>query len=197
MPPRDASAKAHKTAGRYFGATALGYDARRQPQEKWRAEDRALRAAIADLPAMTSVLDVPCGTGRFFGYYKERGFEAIGLDISDDMLAIARMRPGAECSKGDIFKLDLPDGAVDVTVTMRFMNLILAEDVPVVLGELQRVANKRVIFGLREGSRKTSHYHTPHPISLIESCLAPGWTMAHKAMHQEDYRLVALCAGST
>lgn len=188
------SAKAKTTAARYCGVMASEYDRRRSSQEKWRAEEKALRAHLDPMPAGTSVLDCPCGTGRFFPYYVKKGFCAAGVDVSADMLKQAEKK-GVEVKLGDVFALDFADGAFDVAVVMRFMNLIEAPDVKQALGELQRVS-RMVIFGLREGTKETGNYHSPHQLSLIEESLVRGWRISdNHRMHQEDYRLIVLCAG--
>src|SRR3990167_5525647 len=66
-------------AGKYNGAIAKGYDAKREDSEKWKAEDRIMRGMLTDLPRGTSVLDVPVGTGRFIPFYEEFGFNVLGL----------------------------------------------------------------------------------------------------------------------
>ncbi|MFI6920152.1 class I SAM-dependent DNA methyltransferase [Nonomuraea spiralis] len=42
------------------------------------------------------LLDAGCGTGRSSAAFKERGFEVTGYDLSPEMVAMARRRPGAE-----------------------------------------------------------------------------------------------------
>src|SRR5690554_6924829 len=126
------SAKARKTAERYFGEKAQSYNRDRELQTKWKAEDRALREAMRDLSSGAKVLDIPCGTGRFFPYYRERGFLYWGEDISEDMLAQARkaQRDGENvCRAGDIFNIDRADNAFDAVVCVRFLNLIEPPDV--------------------------------------------------------------------
>lgn len=48
-------------------------------------------------------LDLACGTGRITSHLAALGFAATGMDISDDMLAVARERhPEARFTRGDI-----------------------------------------------------------------------------------------------
>lgn len=194
------SAKALQTAKRYYGEKAKRYRKDRCRQQKWAAEEKAIRQVMDDLPAGTKVLDIPCGDGRFFPFYHAKGFQFWGEDISEDMLAEARKsQPNGRncCRRGDIFCIDHAEDAFDVTVTMRFMNLIKPQDVCIVLPELMRVAKDKVIFGWRDGDPDNSNYHDPHPFSIIQECLLDGWSVqSSQAMHQPTYLMVALsCVG--
>jgi SAM-dependent methyltransferase len=61
--------------------------------------DRILRAHV---PWRASYLDFACGTGRVLSYVERHFRSAVGLDISDDMLAVARERvPGATLVQAD------------------------------------------------------------------------------------------------
>ena len=51
-------------AGKYYGAVASGYDAKRIENPKWQIEQAAIESMLDDLPKGSWVLDVPCGTGR-------------------------------------------------------------------------------------------------------------------------------------
>jgi ubiquinone/menaquinone biosynthesis C-methylase UbiE len=54
-----------------------------------------------------SLLDVACGTGKHLSYLR-KDFDCVGLDISEDMLRVARRNaPGIELQKGDMAEFDL------------------------------------------------------------------------------------------
>ena len=120
----------------------------------WR--ERALLAtALRHIGGAESVLDVPCGTGRFWPVLFGSGAqEIIAADNSDGMLEVARAAwPGwadrLRLLNTSIFALDLPDGAVDVVSCMRFMHhLALPEDRARALSELRRVCRRYVIASL-------------------------------------------------
>lgn len=190
LSPVKLSKKAESTAKRYYGATAKDYNQRRAGQAKWSGEDSKVRELLSDLPSGARVLDVPCGTGRFFDLYRERGFDALGVDVSAAMLAECS---GVPVRQGSIFALDLPDGSFDVALSIRFMNLIEADDMKIALRELQRVA-RRAIFTLRVKQKsQTGHYHSPHPITAVEDALLPGWSITRNdAVHEDDYRMVEI-----
>ena len=187
------SGKARMTAVRYFGEKALRYETKRAGTPKWAGEDRKVREYLLDLPEGTTILDIPCGTGRFFQFYRERGFKVLGIDISPDMIAEAQKHVGDDIKLkiGSIFNIGLSE-AFDVVICTRFLNLIEAEDVKRVLAEMQRVAKYRIIFTLRvRQTNPSGHYHSPHSISLVEESLLPEWKIGrNEPMYQEDYRSI-------
>jgi SAM-dependent methyltransferase len=102
--------------------------------------------AVADLRDGERVLDLGSGGGIDVLLSARRvgpsGF-AYGVDMTDDMLALARAnaaKAGAanvEFRKGDIEALPLPDAAVDVVISNCVINL--STDKPAVLAEMFRV----------------------------------------------------------
>ncbi|HEY3734031.1 MAG TPA: arsenite methyltransferase [Streptosporangiaceae bacterium] len=102
--------------------------------------------AVADLREGDRVLDLGSGGGIDVLLSARRvgpsGF-AYGVDMTDDMLALARAnaaKAGAgnvEFLKGEIEALPLPDAAVDVVISNCVINL--STDKPAVLAEMFRV----------------------------------------------------------
>ena len=102
--------------------------------------------AVADLREGERVLDLGSGGGIDVLLSARRvgptGF-AYGVDMTDDMLALARAnaaKAGAanvEFLKGEIEALPLPDAAVDVVISNCVINL--STDKPAVLAEMFRV----------------------------------------------------------
>ena len=67
--------------------------------------------------AGTSLLDVACGPGRLSADAAERGAEVFGLDISDNMLAVAKTNcPQGEFRQGEAEQLPFEDGRFDAVV---------------------------------------------------------------------------------
>jgi len=67
--------------------------------------------------AGTSLLDVACGPGRLSADAAERGAEVCGLDISDNMLAVAKFNcPQGEFRQGEGEQLPFEDGRFDAVV---------------------------------------------------------------------------------
>lgn len=78
-------------------------------------------AFFAMLPALTgkSILDLGCGNGENCGKFMQMGAkEAVGIDISENMLAVARGKhPNIEFIKGDISDISYMDKQFDVIVS--------------------------------------------------------------------------------
>lgn len=142
-------------------AMAEVYD-RRWAGARGRARDerkaRALRRAFDALAAAAgerprTLLDLPCGTGRFAALWRECGLRAIGADLAREMLEVARAKhPEAALMVADAARLPLPDGAVDAVACVRFLHLVRAPaDRARFLRELRRVARLGVVVDWRHG----------------------------------------------
>ena len=113
----------------YFRAHAAEWDRIRKLHVADEAVEDAIRTALSDKP-FRSLLDLGTGTGRMlemFGPDIERG---LGLDLSLDMLLLARdrlERAGLRnCSvrQGDIYDLPLADGSFDVVILHQVLHFL-------------------------------------------------------------------------
>jgi ubiquinone/menaquinone biosynthesis C-methylase UbiE/DNA-binding transcriptional ArsR family regulator len=113
----------------YFNRHAAEWDRIRKLHVADASVEDAIRAALADRP-FRSLLDLGTGTGRMlelFGPDIERG---LGLDLSHDMLALARARLDRaslrHCSvrQGDIYDLALPRDSFDVVIIHQVLHFL-------------------------------------------------------------------------
>jgi ubiquinone/menaquinone biosynthesis C-methylase UbiE len=116
-------------AQNYFRRHAAQWDRIRRLHVADAAVEEAIRAALADKP-IRALLDLGTGTGRMlelFGPEIERG---LGLDLSLDMLALARARLDRaglkHCSvrHGDIYDLALPRDSFDVVIIHQVLHFL-------------------------------------------------------------------------
>ena len=118
-----------------YDREAPGYDEHPYPtdtQEKWVA--RLLRT----VPAGGTVLDAPCGTGRYFPLVAAAGRRVAGVDQSAGMLAQARAR-GIAYSLERMTLQDLSyTEEFDAVMTVDAMENVPPEDWPSVLANLRR-----------------------------------------------------------
>lgn len=195
----------------YQGHEAVGYEDRRTTDAKWAAEDRAL-VELLDLacPHPASVLDVPVGTGRFLPHYLDRGHTVVGVDISTDMLEVARakvpeaLQNGAsvdgasvDLATGDVTSLAYGDDSFDLAVCVRLLNLVDVDVVARAVSELARVSRGHVLIGLRTYDPVSAPYQAlrrakdrltgrstkvvPHPAAIVgELTTANGLSLQHR-----------------
>jgi 2-polyprenyl-3-methyl-5-hydroxy-6-metoxy-1,4-benzoquinol methylase len=70
-----------------YQAWAATYDS--MPNILFDVEERVIHPLLEALPSGRA-LDAACGTGRYSSWLAEQGHEVIGIDASEEMLAIAR-----------------------------------------------------------------------------------------------------------
>ena len=131
----------------WFGAEYLQLYPHRDDEEAEHAV--ALVARHAALPEGAVVLDLACGAGRHVEHLREHGYRALGLDLSHDLLRVAR-RDGLNVVRGDMRALPVLRGAVAM-VTSFFTSLGYfpdAGDDPRVLGEVRRVLAAGGVFAV-------------------------------------------------
>lgn len=118
-----------------YDADAPAYDQHDYPsdmQRQWVA--RALRL----IPPGATVLDAPCGTGKYFALVAAAGHRVAGVDQSAGMLAEARHR-GIAFSLEHTALQDLSYAhEFDAVLTVDAMENIPPEDWPLVLANLHR-----------------------------------------------------------
>lgn len=121
----------------------------------WRDIQMARKALrLAGNPV--SVLDLPCGAGRFWPMLAEQANRTIiGADNSASMVEIAmKSQPASVVARvrpmqTSAFAIDLPDGAVDSVFSMRLMHHIGQADHRLkMLREFHRVSRDTVILSL-------------------------------------------------
>lgn len=118
------------------------------------AERRLVWHVVADLEPCDSVLDVPCGTGRFLPIFDAMIDQVIGADVSEEMLNLARASVGhgpgerpVPCLAADARSLPFPDGSFDLVFSMRLLHRVVENRERIkVLAELTRVSRRWVLF---------------------------------------------------
>lgn len=138
-----------------------------------------------------TVVDLGCGTGNIAVPLAQQGYDVIGIDLSEDMLAVAhakneearrRQSPGSQGSlrllQQDMREWELPQPADAVISFCDCFNYLLEESDIV-------QALKKTYDGLRPGGVFVFDMHTPHtltqyaeaqPFFLNEDDIAYIWT---------------------
>lgn len=132
---------------RYDNRRFKGGVAGPKSERKWRLVLKALGGANVE-----TVVDVPCGTGRFTSRILDRGWKLINGDISLPMLNAAAQHAASGYLGGarmDAERLPFADRGIDVVLSIRFL-MHVPRDVRIrIYREYARVACKYVVIDVR------------------------------------------------
>jgi len=138
-------------------SVAESYHQERFSHRRGMQRDKALRVALARaldaVRGIRTVLDLPCGTGRFTEFFCERGLRYVGADISREMLEVlvhdhGAQNPGIRLAQSDGEMLSFKDNSFDGVVSIRLFQLIPREAKIQVLKEMRRVSSRWLIVEL-------------------------------------------------
>lgn len=150
-----------------------------------------------------TVLDLGCGSGENLVPLVKRGAHVIGIDISPDLIQLARRRLSsyglaAEVREGSAYATELPDASVDVVFCMALLHHL---DLPRARQEIHRILRPGGLFILREPIRfsrtmnslrrlfpapKADISDYEHPLTPVElSLVTQGFTL----LAQRNFRL--------
>jgi ubiquinone/menaquinone biosynthesis C-methylase UbiE len=169
-------------AAAYFRANAAQWDSIRS---LYVAEHEVERELAELLPAdgIRDLLDIGTGTGRVLEIFGPRAERAVGVDLSREMLAVARVNLARaelrNCSirQADMYQLPLPGASFDAVVIHQVLHY--AERPPQAIAEAARV--------LRPGGRLVIIDFAPHALEFLRS------EHAHRRLGFADAEIVAWC----
>jgi SAM-dependent methyltransferase len=106
--------------------------------------DRAVLGLFCDLTLAaglgTTVADIGCGTGRLVPYLAARGLSARGVDLSPEMIRVARRdHPGVRFDVADVRDLPMPDASLAGVVCWYSLMFLAPSSWPDAFRELARV----------------------------------------------------------
>ncbi|MFP3967187.1 methyltransferase domain-containing protein [Actinomadura fulvescens] len=130
-----------RTTRTFYDAVAVDYAERYKDQLDTVPLDRALLAAFAELAGGAGpVADLGCGPGRITGHLRSLGVDVFGVDLSAEMVALARRTlPQIRFEQGSMADLDVPDGSLAGVVAWYSIIHTPAERLPAVFAEFHRV----------------------------------------------------------
>ncbi|MBK9388263.1 MAG: class I SAM-dependent methyltransferase [Planctomycetes bacterium] len=120
-------------------------------------ERRALRRCLERTEGVRRVLDVPCGVGRLFSFWREQGLGILGVDVSPSMAAAAASALAAgigagEVRVGDAFALPLAaDENVDLVACLRFVYYFDEVERKRLFEEFHRVSKRYLLVQFKDG----------------------------------------------
>jgi ubiquinone/menaquinone biosynthesis C-methylase UbiE len=180
------------TAAEGYDAWAASYD---EPNDLHDIEEPVVRGILDGLPAGRA-LDAACGTGRHAAYLHSLGHEVVGVDVSANMLALARAKvPEGDFRQGDVCQLPVPDQDVDLVVCA--LALTHVPDLAAAFTEFSRVLRPgghlviadsrmdyRMVFKLPDGQ----YGYLPHYKRMTSEYLATALALGLQVRHCEELR---------
>lgn len=149
-------------AAAYFRANAAQWDKIRSLHVDEAEVERALAERLADAP-IGDLLDVGTGTGRILEILGPRAANGTGIDLSREMLAMARTRleraglRNCAVRQGDMYQLPWPGRSFDTVVIHQVLHY--AEQPAAAIAEAARV--------LRPGGRLAVVDFAPHKLGSL------------------------------
>ena len=154
----------------YFRENAAQWDEIRALHIADSEVERAV-SRMVPVSGIGDLLDLGTGTGRMLTLLGNRVDRAVGLDLSKEMLAIARANldraglPHCQVRLGDLYQLPLPGDSVDIAIMHQVLHYL--EDPADALAEAARV--------LRPGGRLLVVDFGRHNVDTLRSEHAHRW----------------------
>lgn len=160
-----------QTTSESYDRLAEGYAAQFYTELDNLVLERALLDAFAESVASGApVLDVGCGPGRTTAYLAGHGLSVTGLDLSPEMVRIARERhPSLRFAVGSMADLPVADGSLGGLLAFYSLIHVPTAEVPQVLAEWRRAlrpsAPVAIAFQVGSGVRRVRE-HNGHDVDL-------------------------------
>lgn len=168
------------------------------------AHDRAQKADVLELLGRADpgdrLLDVGCGTGHWSRFFASLGYAVIGVDISREMIRVARSRIAPRCvfELADACALPFGGGSFDVVAAMAVLAFV--SDVPAVLDEMFRCVKRHgsVLVGALNRLAPLNRHRlaTGRQPYASGRLLSPG-ELRHLLQRFGPVRMVASCMPSS
>jgi SAM-dependent methyltransferase len=153
----------------------------------------AIRRALAGTTGVRTILDLPCGTGRFTGALAREGYEIVGSDISHEMLVKAASvevgtKPGSAGTvrgyvQANAEHLPLRNDALDCVVCIRFMMHVDPATRVRMLREFRRVSRRWLVIDYRH--KYTFRYVLTHTFGKLGLGRTPLSRVSRADLEQE------------
>ena len=158
----------HSYTNRLFGKWAPIYDLFTMPL--FRVRNRVVD--LVDAEKDSKILDVCCGTGKQAFAFGKRGYSVIGIDLSEDMLKIAKRKNRYENVRfmlADASNIPFEDNYFDVSCISFGLHDMPHDIREKVLDEMKRVSKKIVIIDYNIPKNRLHRFLHVSIASLYES----------------------------
>lgn len=152
------------TAAAYFARSAASWDALRSLHVDEAKVEAAMRDLVGKAP-IQAMLDLGTGTGRLLELFAPLYVRGIGIDMSRDMLSVARAnldRAGlarVQVRQGDIYMLPTPSGSFDLVTLHQVLHYL--DDPAAAIREAARA--------LAPGGRLLIADFAPHELEFLRA----------------------------
>jgi SAM-dependent methyltransferase len=152
----------------------------------------AIPKALSLTTGVKTILDLPCGTGRFTGALARSGYEIVGSDISMEMLGKAASIPDGRQPnirgyvQANAEHLPLRNDSLDCVVCIRFMMHVDPAHRVNMLREFARVSRRWVIVDYRH--KYTFRYVLTHTFGRLGLGRTPLSRVSTRELHEEFRR---------
>ena len=111
-----------------------------------------------------TVVDVGCAAGRDTAIFAEQGFHAIGIDLSHELIDLAKQRhPDVEFIQADMLSMPFSDESVDgIWSRASLVHMATPDDTQRAMGEFFRVLKPGGVISVRAKARKPKDPETGH-----------------------------------
>ncbi|MET8630658.1 class I SAM-dependent methyltransferase [Kitasatospora sp. NPDC004669] len=151
------------------------------PPEGMDPVSRAMLAAFAELVRESGggeVADLGCGPGRVTAYLDSLGLSAFGVDVSGEMVALARRAyPRLRFLRGSMAALDVADGALGGILAWYSVHHTPPERLPQLFAEFARVLapGGHLLLGGHAGDARLCPAEAyGHPVSYASHLIPAG-----------------------
>lgn len=104
------------------------------------SDKKYLNKFLKLLPNNANLLDIGCGPGQFAQYIKSKGYNIEGIDLSDEILRIAKEKiPDLEFKKMDMRKMSYKNNTFDGLLVAYSLIHIQSYELPNTLKEFNRI----------------------------------------------------------
>ena len=111
------------------------------------ASPKAMTSFIKRLKKNSRILDVGCAGGRDMKIFNEKGFTAVGIDVSNALLKIAKKEaPKGKFFKMDVLELKFPKNYFDGVWADAVLIHLTKKDLPKALKNIYETLSDRGIF---------------------------------------------------
>lgn len=169
---------------KFYNHFAKDYDESRYASEDQKMTDSITKRIVSELVGDVKnklILDCGCGTGRFLEFFTKKGSRIIGVDISENMLKIAKGKiPNVNLSRADIFFLPFKDSTFDVIIcsqvlthlhnykeTLLQMRRVLKDEGVIIIDIRNILFPYRLFEALKRTIKKPNEEYYPDYVSIL------------------------------